>query len=90
MSITKCNGAGGCPAASHFSCVAKKSNQKKANRRRCPSGSRKTSIQNGKRKNSPDKAGLKQFSFLIRFELKFCGSVEAEIKAYCDDRASLI
>ena len=57
---------------------------------RYATGFRQNSIQNGKRKNSPDKTGLKQFSFLIRFESNFGGSVEAEYKAYCCDLASLI
>ena len=34
-------------------------------------------MQNGKRKNSPDEAGLRQLSFLIRFALNFGGSAQA-------------
>jgi hypothetical protein len=44
--------AGGCPAASHFSCLAKKSNQKKARPLHRPAGSQSsTHIQSGQ-KNS--------------------------------------
>ncbi|TAK91735.1 MAG: hypothetical protein EPO06_03260 [Burkholderiaceae bacterium] len=64
-----------------FFASPKKSNQKKGEPPTLPlRGSRKNSIQNRKRKNSPSLCSvLKQFSFLICFELNFCGSIEAGI-----------
>jgi len=58
-----------------FFASPKKSNQKKGEPPTLPlRGSRQNPIQNGKRKNSPDKTGLRQLSFLIRFGLDFGGN----------------
>ena len=68
--------AGGSPAATHFSCFAKKSKQKKATAGTQPlRGSRCCRIQIGKRTKL---ASLKQRSFLIRFGYGIIGCVQAE------------
>jgi hypothetical protein len=52
--------------ATHFLCFAKESKQRKATAANCPSGSRKSERQSGKRNNSPSlRSELKQISLLF-------------------------
>jgi predicted secreted hydrolase len=78
-----CNacGAGGGPAAGHFSCLAKKSNPKKATALPLPlRGYQKVVEQCGKRRNSP--CGLRHLRFLFRIALQLFGSVRSGLKTH--------
>ena len=70
--VTSWKQAGGSPAASHFSCLVKKSNLKKATQSRCPSGSRESDALSGKRHQL---AALRHVSLLIRLPHHFRGCV---------------
>jgi len=69
--------AGGGPAAAHFFCFAKKSEQKKATAQRRPSsrGSQKDGSQNGKRGKLA--CGSNSPRFFIRFGSRLFGVVES-------------
>jgi hypothetical protein len=67
--------AGGSPAATHFSCFAKKSKQKKATAKPLPFG---FPILRHLKWEMKKLAALRQFSFLIHFTHHKIGSVRAE------------
>ena len=71
-----CDHAGGSPAASHFLCFAKESNQRKASAGKLPFGfASKYAV---KREMKKTRLRLRQFSFLIRFTAHFDASFQAQ------------
>jgi hypothetical protein len=66
--------AGGGPAAAHFSCLAKKSKQKKASPSRCPCGVPEKA--DGKPGSAKTRLRLRHLRFFIRLAVRFFGSVQ--------------
>lgn len=69
--------AGGSPAATYFSCFAKKSKQKKVTAKPLPFG---FPILQRAKSEVKELASLRQLSFLIHFTRRKIGSVRADLK----------